>query len=137
MKINKLVIIFLVAFILNFIWEYLHSFLYDNYKGGLINIPILLRASVFDALFIVVIYFLFLNVGFLNKNFWLVPIISLTVAIIIEIFALQTGRWAYKEIMPVIPVINIGLSPVVQLPILSCLIFKIFGFKKLAIKIKK
>lgn len=47
--------------------------------------------------------------------------VSFLVAVLIEIFALGAARWAYGPWMPVIPILKVGLSPIVQLPLLSCL----------------
>jgi hypothetical protein len=46
-----------------------------------------------------------------------------TVAVMIEIFALRDERWVYSSLMPMLPVVDVGLSPFLQLillPYLSC-----------------
>lgn len=40
-------------------------------------------------------------------------------AIIVEIYALNTGLWTYNKLMPIVPLVNTGLTPTVQLGILS------------------
>ncbi|MBI2063794.1 MAG: hypothetical protein HYT65_02280, partial [Candidatus Yanofskybacteria bacterium] len=42
---------------------------------------------------------------------------GLAVAVIIEAAALPAGRWAYNSLMPIIPIIKIGITPAVQLAI--------------------
>jgi len=40
---------------------------------------------------------------------------GLLVALTLEAWALHTGRWAYTNAMPLIPLIGLGLTPTVQL----------------------
>ena len=35
-----------------------------------------------------------------------------------EVFALRTGRWSYGPSMPVIPILGVGLTPLLQMPLL-------------------
>ncbi|MBI2670188.1 MAG: hypothetical protein HYX20_03520 [Candidatus Yanofskybacteria bacterium] len=122
--IKKLSIIFAVAFLLNLVWENLHSYLYIHYKAGEITRLILLRATLFDAVFITLLAILFIKIVYFRERKWYVLLMGIIVAIIIELSALKTGRWAYNEFMPIIPLINTGLTPTIQLGILSYLIFK-------------
>ncbi|MEK9175356.1 MAG: hypothetical protein AAB795_02060 [Patescibacteria group bacterium] len=114
MKIQSAIFVFIVAFLLNNIWENIHSLLYANYQGAAITEYILLRAAIFDA--IIILFGIFVAQYFSGFNrmqflltFWLF------VAIIIEWWALATGRWEYSIAMPLIPFINIGFTPTVQL----------------------
>lgn len=121
---RRLAIIFVVAFALNLIWENLHAVLYDNYQGGGITELILLRATLFDAIFIVLICLPFVLFPKLkSKSNWIF-VLGLILAIAIELYALATGRWAYGSLMPVIPFLNIGLTPTIQLGVLGVLSFK-------------
>src|SRR3989338_6127191 len=56
MVVKKLIAIFALAFLLNLIWENLHSWLYAYYEGGVITEWILLRATLFDAIFITLLF---------------------------------------------------------------------------------
>ena len=127
-----IILIFITAFILNGIWELFHYRLYFD-LSGIPKYPHLLLATVTDAIIITVI---FLIISLKNKDFdWIKKtkkldyiitiIISLSVAIFIELRALRIERWAYKTTMPTI--FGIGLSPLLQLAvtaILSLLIVK-------------
>ncbi|MST04428.1 MAG: hypothetical protein EXS49_02595 [Candidatus Pacebacteria bacterium] len=117
--------IFLVSFFLNFIWENLHVFLYDNFMGGEITELILLRASFVDAIIISVISLPFLYFGFLKSREWIMILIGFVWAIAMECYALNTERWAYNNLMPIIPLINVGLTPTIQLGLLGFISFKI------------
>lgn len=111
--------IFSVALILNFIWENIHSHLYDNYKGVKITQFILFRASLFDAFLISIIVAPFVFFGNVTHYGWAIIIIGLIVAIFNEWYGLATSRWKYKKAMPIIPILNVGITPAVQLAILG------------------
>ena len=49
----------------------------------------------------------------------------LIVAACIEWYWLRAGRWAYNDLMPIIPILKLGLTPVIQLAILGMLSLKI------------
>lgn len=112
---KKMISIFIIAFILNWVWEILHSALYSNYQGGPITNFILFRAAIGDAAIISILVFIAQKLK-LNKSLFVV-FGGLVVATVIEILALQTGRWAYNTLMPTIPIIKIGLTPTIQLAI--------------------
>ena len=117
---KKILAIFIVAFILNVLWENLHSQLYLHYQGGTITQLILLRATLFDAMFISILLFATEKIKFLthHKIFWIATIAVIS-AILIEVYAISTNRWAYGPAMPLIPLLNVGLTPTIQLALLS------------------
>jgi len=122
---QKLVVIFITAFFLNLIWENLHVFLYANYQGGGISELILLRATLFDAIFITVICLPFVFWPKIkNPKLWIF-ILGIILAIGIEKFALATSRWEYNALMPIIPILNIGLTPAIQLGLLGLISFRL------------
>ncbi len=84
----------------------------------------LLNAALFDAVFITALALFFIKISYLNKRLWLSLIFGLAAAVFIELRALEAGRWAYTSAMPVIPLLNIGLTPFVQLGLLSYFILK-------------
>ncbi|MDO8590101.1 MAG: hypothetical protein Q7R69_02415 [bacterium] len=122
---KKILLILTAAFILNAVWENLHSFLYDNYMGGKITELILLRATLADAVMITIITLPFMFISSLRKQSWAIMFIGLVVAISIEWYALRTGRWAYNAYMPMIPLLRVGLTPAIQLGLLGLISFKI------------
>lgn len=133
MEIKKIVFFFITTLLLNFAWEYLHSFLYLNYRGGPITLFILLRATIFDAVFVTILYLLFASNRFLKERLWIILLVCFITAIIIEEYAFSTSRWIYASTMPIIPILNIGLTPAIQLLVtfyLSFNILKIWQQKK-------
>jgi len=125
---RKLIVIFSVAFFLNLLWEHTHSALYISYQGGAITNLILFRATLFDAVVITIFSSFFLST-FLRgrkKEGVIVFVFSLLLfAILLERFALVTGRWVYADAMPIIPLLNVGLTPVIQLGLLGYISLRI------------
>ncbi len=117
--------IFLISFFLNFIWENFHAILYDNYMGGKITEWVLLRASLIDGLIISVISLPFLYFGFLKTREWLIIPVGFVWAVIMEWNALNLHKWAYNNLMPIIPILYVGLTPAIQLGLLGFISFKI------------
>ena len=123
--IKKLILIFILAFVFNFIWENLHSLLYVHYKGGSITEFVLLRAALFDASFITLLGFLAVFFKYPRRWMFYSVIMAIVFAILLELYALNSGRWMYETAMPIIPLIGTGLTPTIQLGLLSYLVFKI------------
>ncbi len=93
--------------------------------GSKITESILLRATLADAVMITIIILPFVFLSSFKRYNWLIIFIGIVVAVSIEWYALGTGRWAYNSYMPIIPLISIGLTPVLQLGLLGYLSFKI------------
>lgn len=127
--IKKLFFIFLLAFVANWLWENIHSFLYVHYEGGAITQLILTRAALVDAVIITVMGAFFFWIRFLHKRPWLLFVLGVLVAIGIEWWAFGTGRWAYNDFMPIIPVLGTGITPTIQLGFLSYGIFTMIDTK--------
>lgn len=123
--------IFLLAFVCNMIWEMFHMLLYKNnlYNGK--HIFICALASIADALMVLLIYFLFALI-FKNplwaKSLTASKIIMLVFiggigATISETIHLSVGNWNYAASMPIVPIINVGLSPILQFMLLPAIIY--------------
>lgn len=122
-----LVRLFLVAVGINFVWEMAQMPLYESmpfdeaYAWWLC-----FRASLGDGVIILFIW----AVGWavFRGSTWFQPLraanivvllfTGAVIAVAIEIHALGTGRWAYSDLMPIVPVAGVGLSPLIQLLIL-------------------
>lgn len=93
---------------------------------------VLFRASIFDATFItaaVLVGLLFASLFKNKKNrkkftTWFVVSAGVVFATWLEIHALNTGRWMYNELMPIIPILNVGLSPTIQLGLTGYLAYR-------------
>lgn len=118
---KKVLWIFGIAFLLNVVWENLHVVLYSAYKGGSITEFILLRAALFDAFVIALLALPFLLSKALQNKQWLIIILGIGVGVCNEWYGLSTARWAYDVSMPIIPFLNVGITPAVQLGVLGYL----------------
>jgi hypothetical protein len=122
---KRFIVIFLVAFALNIVWENLHSFLYDSNMGGKITELTLLRASTMDALIIILILLPFLYFTFFKKRTGLIIVIGIILGILIEWVALHLNIWTYNQYMPIVPYFEVGLTPAIQLGLLGYFSFRI------------
>lgn len=121
---KKIFLIFAISFLLNLVWENLHSLLYDNYRGGKITEFILLRATLADAVMITIFTLPFVLFRQIRKFDFFIIFVGVAVAIIIELFALVSLRWQYNNFMPLIPFFSIGLTPTLQLGLLGFLTYR-------------
>ena len=136
MKKRKILLLALIVLIMNLVWEFSHSGLYNDLTGISSTLHLIL-ASFGDLLFVFLIFAL---VSFINrsikwaknpdkKDYLLITIFGLVMATLIEVVNLNLGRWSYTQSMPTI--FTIGLSPLLQLAttgILSLIIFRKFNF---------
>lgn len=118
-NLQKLGAIFVISFILNLVWENLHAYLYTAYQGGPITEFILLRATLGDAVMLVVLAVPFVYMHTFTRRLWLIVPVGVALAVWIEFYALNAGRWSYNEFMPLIPFVQVGLTPTVQLALLG------------------
>jgi hypothetical protein len=120
------------TFILNFIWEMTQSELglYAGHGGDLVSAAICARAALGDVLIVGIIYAIMAVIY--KTKLWLfnptrstwgvLVMVSASVAILVEWWGLETGRWAYSELMPTVPFLELGISPILQMVILVPLI---------------
>ena len=123
--------VFSIAFLLNAIWEILQIPLYAEGVYSFSHVLFCLLASVADAIMVLLIYFAFALVY--KKPLWIQDlkpsrIILLILAgaigaVLAETRHLSIGTWSYAETMPVIPILNTGLSPVLQFMVLPFLTY--------------
>ena len=119
------------SFLLNFFWEMLQMPLYEGMKLNMQTTMLCSLASVADAIMVLLLYYAFAVIY--KDPFWVHDLtlqrililvgVGATGAILVEIFHLSADSWKYSRIMPIIPILNVGISPVLQfmiLPILSC-----------------
>lgn len=134
--------IFVLAFLLNFLWESVHAVLFyadhANYTANFF-VKMISYASFIDALLILGIFL----VGDLLwkgdcwikeydlKKILFTALIGFVIAVIIEAKALFFHQWSYTDLMPTI--FGMGLSPLIQLSITGVIALEIssyFFYKK-------
>lgn len=121
------------AFILNFIWELAQGKLYEGFEYDLKHISFCALASIADMLMVLILLFGF---GLIYKNvYWIksmkvsqvlvLAFVGFSGAILAEVLHTMRGDWAYADTMPLLPVVEVGVSPVLQFTVLPWLIFLI------------
>lgn len=129
-----LALVFFAGFITNLIWENLQAPLYQGYEGFIAHFLFCLGASVIDGVVTVAFYFV---IGLIRNNYsWLIEvrardilllfILGAVTAFAFEKWAISSGWWNYNPNMPII--FGVGLTPLIQLPILSVLSIYLIKF---------
>lgn len=136
---KKFIFIMIVfAFLLNIAWELIQIPLYKNPAYDTNHIAFCALASLADVLMVLLLYF---GLSFIFKDpFWLqdfklkrvllLVLIGGAGAVLSEMRHLSLGSWGYNDSMPIIPVVNVGISPVLQFMILPLLIYSL-SYKRL------
>lgn len=117
------ILLFVVAFLLNALWEFWHAQFYLHYQGGSITSFILLRAALVDATIISAIALAIPR----NQKYVVWSFVvggGLVIAVVLEWWALATNRWAYSSTMPIVPFLHTGLTPTIQLALLGIIAWK-------------
>lgn len=129
---TRLVIILsILAFSLNFAWEIIQLPLYQNNSFDLRHVSFCAVASLADVIMVLLIYFV---LGKIYKSpFWIKDITfdkALFLiftggmgAVLSEMKHLSEADWSYSSSMPVVPLIHVGLSPLLQFMLLPLLIY--------------
>lgn len=126
--------LFIVAVIVNYLWELAQAPLFvggDDFNAMLWHCFV---ASLGDGVLVLLMF----GVGWLvlRRQDWFVRpgvrgyvlmfVSGLTIAIAVEWIAVHVlQRWAYFPAMPRLPVIDIGIVPIIQMLVLPPLIFRI------------
>lgn len=120
-----------ISFIINEVWELLQMPLYRSAYYNLGHIVFCTLGALADMIMVLLLYFSF---AFIYKNlFWIAQrnwfkifVVMLTGAVgavLSEKRHLLLGSWAYDQSMPIIPFVNVGLSPVLQFFLLPVIIY--------------
>lgn len=130
MKLNRyhrfIILFSVISFILNFIWEYLHIYLFrfpDYIQAlGFSRFSISILATVGDVVIIFLVHF-FLSRIYHNK-FWerewnlkeefAVVVCAIICILVCERLALAVGLWSYSPNLIVVPLFGINLSTFLQ-----------------------
>ena len=127
MKIGKQIIFLsLIAFVLHIVWENAQAPLFQGYASFIAHLPMCLIGTAGDVVITLSVY---LIVALLkndsnwisalnNKDFFILAVIGFLIAVGIEWRALLFGRWAYADVMPIIPYLKVGLAPILQMTFL-------------------
>lgn len=128
------------GFFTNIIWENWQFHLYGGTATSYPQLAITFFGTLVDVCIFILIYWimveLFKDREWINNMSWrklfCLAILGLVAAILNEKIALSLNAWSYLSAMPVVPILHIGLSPLLQLillPIFSVFVTKLI-FKK-------
>lgn len=127
MKTRYILTLVVVAFLLHLLWENAQAPLFAGYSSFGQHLPICFVGTIGD---VVITLFVFVFIRLLKKDepqtitdFLALAIIGFSIAVAIEQNALLAGKWNYTSAMPIIPWINVGLMPIIQMTILLPLSF--------------
>lgn len=121
--------VFIIStFVLNLIWELLQGELgfYEGHGGDIVSMALCARAAIGDVFIVAGIYALMTIIYrtrtwifTMSKSTWVVLVlVSISVAILVEWWGIYTGRWSYSDLMPIIPFLSMGVTPILQMTIL-------------------
>jgi len=123
--------IIIIAFLLNFAWEMLQMPLYEGMKFNLQSPVFCGLASIMDVLMVLLLFYFFALIY--RKLFWFqkntteriatLVLVSGIGAVLLESLNISFGSWNYSRLMPIIPVVKVGLTPVLQFMILPILTY--------------
>lgn len=133
---------FLGSFLLNLLWENVQAPLFRGYESFAQHFPICLKATATgDMLFIFTIYLCLAMVHrdwqwlrnpltYRHPATWLLPIIiGLLLATSFELWAVHAAhRWQYTNSMPLIPLLQIGLTPILQMIVIPTIVLLLTKF---------
>ncbi len=128
-----IITIAITSLVLNLIWEISQGPLYEGYEYDWKHISFCALASIPDMLMVLLLLFgfgmiykdLYWIKGMGAKKVFLLALAGFSGAILAEVFHTIRGDWSYAKEMPLLPLVDIGLSPVLQFTILPWLIFLI------------
>lgn len=115
-----------IAFLLHVIWENAQAPLYVGYQSFSRHFPICLIGTLGDVvitLFVLVFLWLLKKDITRPADFLGLSIIGFFIAVVIEQHALLAGKWDYALAMPIIPILKVGLAPILQMTLLLPLSF--------------
>lgn len=116
-----------LAFLFNWAWETVHAAAFIESSGTLaFRFWHCLPMAVTDAgwtlaLWAVVCGLAHASVRLPASRLVLLGVLGAVTAVAVERIALATGRWTYNSLMPIVPLVRVGLWPMLQMTLLPVL----------------
>jgi hypothetical protein len=123
---------YVIAILINYVWEMVQMPLYVGMPFDRLRSYLLcFKASFGDANITLLIFFAGLPLfrdwrwpaGLTAWKAVYLVVTGCIVAVAIELLAVRQGRWAYSALMPLVPLLDIGLVPLLQLILLPYVSF--------------
>jgi hypothetical protein len=131
------------SFLLHLLWENLQAPLYEGFTSFRQHFWICFKATWGDLLFMLTIYAALALVhrdpfwiadraAYAHTATWVIALlIGIILAVSFELWAVHVAaRWQYAEAMPLLPVVQVGLTPILQMlliPVASLLLTSRFS----------
>ncbi len=125
-KVRYITTLAIVAFVLHIIWENVQAPLFAGYQSFSQHFSMCLIGTIGDVVITLsVLAFLWLLKKDVARtaDFLGLAIIGFVIAVGIEQNALLADKWNYNSAMPIIPWLNVGLAPILQMTLLIPLSF--------------
>lgn len=123
------------SFLLHLLWENLQAPLYDGFTSFQQHFWICFKATWGDLLFMLVIYVvlavLYRNLlwasdksAYAHPALWMIALLVGTfLSVGFEFWAVNVDhRWQYSEAMPLIPMLHVGLTPILQMLLIPVIV---------------
>jgi hypothetical protein len=112
-----------VAFLLSWIWEATHAAAYVESTGPFLyrlrhRLPMAATDALWTLALWAVVTALWWGAGGRGTSRAALAVLGAATAIVVECAALTDGLWTYNALMPIVPVVNVGLWPVAQMTVL-------------------
>ena len=128
--------IFFIGFLINLIWENVQAPLYKDFITQPNHFFICFQASFIDALIILIFYAilvllhkdLFWTQKIKKEDLFLLVLVGFVVSVWIEKRALAAFRWKYGIDMPLLPFIDVALTPDFQMIVLPVATFWLVNY---------
>ena len=122
----------LFGFLVNYPWEFLQSPFFTGMTTmpNLVGVAMCTKAAFVDAALLVASFWI-VGIFTRNRRWWLLGTrsrslaftgIALVAALLLERIGVAQRDWVYSDLMPVIPVLGVGLVPVLQWTVLPPLV---------------
>lgn len=129
--VSDVVVLFMVAVAVNFVWEMTQSVLFVPMGGWAQGTWRCFVASLGDGVIVLIIaaigWLWFRRADWMVRpgigGYVLMATAGIAIAVLIEHYAVATGRWAYTERMPLLPIVHVGLVPMLQMVIVPAVAF--------------
>ena len=123
---RTLALLSIISFALHFVWEFSHAGLYAGYGSWSGDIPIYWLATLGDVLYTLGAFALMSAIkqtydwmhSTAASDYLTLVALGFLIALFVEYKSIVLERWHYLPDMPIIPILNVGLSPVLEMSIL-------------------
>lgn len=124
-----------IGFFLNLVWENIQAPLYEGYGGFAGHFLICLNAALGDMIMIFVVYaliaFIVSDAYWFEKISWKHALLAIAFGAAIgtgtEWILIVSHRWSYTRTMPIVPLIRLGITPLLQMTALPLATFHLMS----------